>query len=63
MIRVLGILLVCFILVNLFMGLVNIVRDRSRTNRVVRNLTLRIAFSILLFIVALAAIYFEQGAD
>ncbi len=60
--RIIGILLICFILVNLFVGLVNIVRDRSKTNRVARNLTIRIVLSVLLFIVAMAAIFFEGSS-
>jgi len=61
MTKMLGVLLVCFILVNLFMGLVNIVRDRSQQHRVVRNFTLRVVFSVALFVVAMLAIYFEQA--
>jgi len=63
MTKMLGVLLVCFILVNLFMGLVNIVRDRSQKNRVVRNFTLRVVFSVALFVVAMLAIYFEQAPN
>ncbi len=61
MIRILGVLLICFILVSLLIGMVNIVRDRSRSTRVARALTWRVVLSITLFVVVMLAIFHEQG--
>lgn len=61
MIRILGVLLICFILVSLLLGMVNIVRDRSRSTRVARALTWRVVLSITLFVVVMLAIFHEQG--
>lgn len=62
MIKILGILLACFIVVTLITSMVNIVRDRSRGTRVVRGLTLRVVASILLFIVVMIGLFLQQGA-
>lgn len=58
MIRVLFILLLCFVVVNLFVGLVRIVRGRDKeTNAVVRSLTIRVAASLVLFALILVTVY------
>lgn len=62
MIKILGILLACFIVVTLITSMVNIVRDRSKGTRVVRGLTLRVVASILLFIVVMIGLFLQQGA-
>ncbi len=53
MLRIITILLLCFIVVNLFAGLYHILRNRGGddSNRAVRALTVRVALSVLLFAV------------
>lgn len=48
--KALIILLLIIILVSLSSGLVFLVRDKGETDRTVKSLTIRIALSILLFI-------------
>ena len=57
MLRIITILLLCFVAVNLFAGLYHILRNRGDSTRAVRALTWRVVLSVLLFalIVVLAA--------
>ncbi|MGI9346738.1 MAG: twin transmembrane helix small protein [Gammaproteobacteria bacterium] len=50
MIRIISILLLCFIVVNLFIGLFHMLRDRSSSTKTVRALTFRVGLSVALFI-------------
>ena len=56
MLRIIAILLLCFVIVNLFFGLYTLLRDRSGTYRTVRALTLRVVVSILLFALIMVAV-------
>ena len=40
MLRVISILLLCFILINLFVGLFHLLRNKGDSNKVVRSLTI-----------------------
>ena len=56
--RIVLIFLLCFIVINLFIGLFHIVRGKSKNNNdVVRALTIRVAASILLFAIILVVVY------
>jgi apolipoprotein N-acyltransferase len=58
MLKMLVVLLLLAIVVSLFSGLFYLYRDRGTGERTVRALTLRIALSIALFILLLAAFRF-----
>ncbi|MGI9297293.1 MAG: DUF2909 domain-containing protein [Gammaproteobacteria bacterium] len=58
MLRIIAILLLCFIVVNLFAGLFHILRGRDGGAKSVRILALRVALSILLFVLIVAASQF-----
>ena len=65
MMRIVLIFLLCFIVINLFIGLFHLVRGNHKNggasdNRVVRSLTIRIVGSILLFAIILIASYFSS---
>lgn len=61
--RILLIFLLCFIVVNLFIGLFHIVRGKSRdSNKVVRALTIRVAASIALFALILIIVYLTSDS-
>ena len=55
MLRIVLILLLCFIVINLFFGLYTILRDRSAGTRAVRTLTVRVVLSVLLFFLIMIA--------
>ena len=61
MVRVIAILLFVFILVNLFMALFAMVRNKPGSNDVVKSLTWRIVGSIVLFILIVAATLINQS--
>lgn len=51
MLRIIAIVLLCFIVVNLFAGLYHIMRNRKEDpTRAARALTLRVVLSVLLFV-------------
>ncbi|MGI9337284.1 MAG: twin transmembrane helix small protein [Gammaproteobacteria bacterium] len=50
MLRIITILLLCFIVVNLVAGLYHILRKSEDSTRAVRALTWRVVFSVLLFV-------------
>lgn len=56
-------LLLCFIVVNLFIGLFRIMRGGAGADksRVVRSLTIRVAASILLFAFILVLLYLTSA--
>lgn len=58
MLRIAAILLLCFIVVNLFAGLFHILRGREQGAKAVRMLALRVALSVLLFALIVAASQF-----
>ena len=59
MLRIIVILLLCFVIVNLFFGLYTLLRDRSGTYRTVRTLTIRVAVSVALFFLIMIAAAFD----
>ena len=60
--RIILIILLCFIVVNLFIGLYHIVRGKEKqTNQVVRSLTIRVAASIVLFAIILVVVYLTSN--
>ena len=61
MLRLVAILIFVFILVNLFMALVAMVRNKPGANDMVKSLTWRIVGSIVLFILIVAATLIGQN--
>lgn len=61
MFKTLVIALLILIFISLVSGLVFLVKDSGKSNRVAKSLTWRIGLSILLFIVLMLAYYFSQG--
>ena len=61
MLRIIAILFFIFILVNLFMALVAMVRNKEGSHDVVKALTYRIAASIVLFILIVAGTLITQN--
>ena len=60
--RIVLIFLLCFIVINLFIGLFHIVRGKGKdTSQVVRALTIRVVASILLFALILIMVYLTSG--
>lgn len=60
--RIILIFLLCFIVINLFIGLFHVVRGKPEdSNKVVRALTIRVAASILLFAVILVVVYLTSN--
>lgn len=51
MLRIIAIILLCFIVVNLFAGLFHILRDGGKSTKTVRVLAIRVALSVLLFLI------------
>ena len=49
MLRIIAILLVCFIIVNLFIGLWHLLREKSSSRKMVRALTIRVVLTAILF--------------
>ncbi|MGU9951082.1 MAG: DUF2909 domain-containing protein [Gammaproteobacteria bacterium WSBS_2016_MAG_OTU1] len=58
MLRIVAILLLCFIIINLFVGLFYVLRGGKRGTKTVRALTIRVAASVLLFIIILLSAKF-----
>ena len=60
--RISLIFLLCFIVINLFIGLFHIVRGKpADSSKVVRALTIRVAASILLFAIILVVVYLTSN--
>ncbi|MCH9705058.1 MAG: DUF2909 domain-containing protein [Proteobacteria bacterium] len=60
--RFVFIFLLCFVVINLFIGLFHIIRGKSKnSNQVVRSLTIRVAISILLFAAILITVYLTSN--
>jgi DUF2909 family protein len=57
-VRILVILFIIFILGSLGSALYYLIKDQGRTERTVKALTLRIALSILLFLLLMVGYYF-----
>ncbi len=55
LVKTLIILVLLAILFSLFSGMIFLVKDKGRSERTVRVLTIRIALSVLLFILLMAA--------
>lgn len=62
-IKIITILLLCFVVVNLFIGLYHLLRDRGQSTKMVRALTIRTALAVLLFAVILIAAHFGAAPD
>ena len=60
MLKIAAILLLCFIVVNLFAGLYYVLRGGDRGTKTARALTLRVALSVLLFVFVLIAAQFSR---
>lgn len=60
MLRIIAILLLCFIIVNLFIGLWHLLRDRSGSGsrKMVRALTIRVALTVVLFALIIITAHF-----
>ena len=58
MLRVIAILLVCFIIVNLFIGLWHLLREKSSSRKMVRALTIRVVLTVILFALIIISAHF-----
>ena len=56
--RIVILLLLAAVLVSLFSGLYFVYKDKGGSNRAVKALTVRIAISILVFVILMASYYF-----
>jgi hypothetical protein len=56
--RIVILLLLLVVLVSLFSGLYFVYKDKGSTNRAVIALTIRIAVSVLVFVILMGAYYF-----
>ena len=56
--RILIIILLIAVLASLFSGLYFVYRDKSGSNRAVISLTIRVALSILVFLILIGSYYF-----
>ncbi|MGI9306827.1 MAG: DUF2909 domain-containing protein [Gammaproteobacteria bacterium] len=54
-IKIIAILLLCFIAVNLFVGLFHILRGKDQGTKTVRILAVRVALSVLLFLLVIVS--------
>lgn len=57
------IFLLCFVVINLFIGLFHILRGRQTDNKALRALTIRVAASVVLFAIILITTYFTTQAS
>ncbi len=57
LIKTLIILVLLAILFSLFSGMIFLVKDKGQSERTVRMLTIRIALSVLLFVLLMAAFF------
>lgn len=55
LVKLIVVILLLFILVSLFSGMVFMLKDRGNTDRTVKALSLRIGLSLLVFILLLVA--------
>ena len=58
MLRVAAILLICFIIVNLFIGLWHLLREKSSSRKMVRALTIRVVLTVILFALIIISAHF-----
>ena len=56
--RIVVLILLAAVLISLFAGLFFVYKDRGKTNRAVISLTIRIALSIIVFLILIASYYF-----
>ena len=56
--RFIVLVFIAFILFSLFSALYYVIKDKGRSHRAVRALTIRIALSIVLFVMLLLAFHF-----
>ena len=58
MLRIIAILIMCFIVISLFWGLVGILRG-GKSTQTVRSLTTRVALAVALFLIIVISAMFE----
>ena len=58
MMRILAILLLCFVVVNLFVALYHLLREKSGSAKTVRALTVRVVLSVVLFLLIIVSAHF-----
>lgn len=58
MLRIIAILLICFIIINLFIGLWHLLREKSSSRKMVRALTIRVVLTIILFAIIIISANF-----
>ena len=56
--RILILILLAAVVVSLFSGLYFVYKDKGTSNRAVISLTIRIALSVLVFVILIASYYF-----
>jgi hypothetical protein len=56
--KIVILLLLLAVLVSLFSGLYFVYKDKGQTNRAVVSLTIRIALSVLVFVILIGSYYF-----
>jgi len=56
--KILILVLLLAVIVSLFSGLYFVYKDKGQTNRAVISLTIRIALSVLVFVILIASYYF-----
>ena len=61
--RIVILLLLLVVLASLFSGLYFVYKDKGQTNRAVIALTIRIAVSVLVFVILIGAYYFGWIPD
>ncbi len=63
MLRIIAIVLLCFIVVNLFIGLFHILRGGGKSEKTVRILALRVALSVLLFLLIVLSAWWSSSPE
>ena len=61
--KIIVLLFVAFILASLFSALYFLLRDRSKSDRMVKALTIRVVLSVVLFALLMLAFYFGIITD
>ena len=56
--RIVVVILVLAVLASLFTGLLFVYKDKGTTNRAVISLTIRVALSVLIFLILIGSYYF-----
>ena len=61
--RIVILILLAAVVVSLFSGLYFVYKDKGTSNRAVISLTIRIALSVLVFVILIASYYFGWISD